>query len=661
MKLHLDIETYSSENLKKTTVYRYCESPDFEILMIGFAYEDNPVQVIDLAAGEPIPEHLIEALGDSETVLCAHNAAFERTCFNAIGLKTDICKWECTMVHSAYCGFPLGLDEAAEAMGLSHTKDPKGKALIRYFCQPVKPSKANDHNRRNSWQQDPEKWQEFKDYCARDVEAERAIDKHLAAYPVPKAERDLYILDQQINDNGIRIDLPFVRSAIKTDTIQSRETAREIKEITGIENPNSPAQLKDWLSEAMGREIGTLAKDEIPKLIEEAGPGAIRNVLKLRQRAAKTSIKKYLAMLSCVCGDARARGLFQFYGAFRTGRWAGRRIQLQNLPKIKLGDIDTAREIVSTGDHDLISMFYDRVSDTLSQLIRTAFVAQEGDLFFVSDFSAIEARVIAWLAGEQWRLDVFNSHGMIYEASASMMFGVPVEAVTKASDYRAKGKIAELALGYQGSVGALKKMGGEEMGLSEAEMQRIVDLWRAKNPNIVKLWGMVNKAAIACIQARRPVRLKGYQNLRFDYDGKAMTIELPSGRKLFYQAARLAPNKFDNLSVYYKGLDANNRWVWIPSYGGKFVENIVQAIARDLLAEAMFRLDQNGYKIVLHVHDEIALELEDLSFDEQAHAADWTNADILAEVERIMGEPVPWAEGLPLSAEGYVSSYYKKD
>lgn len=659
MKLHIDIETYSSEDIKSSGSYRYVASPDFEILMLAYAYDDNPVQIIDLAAGERIPNHIEDALRDDTTILCAHNATFERTAFAQYGYETDISKWECTMVKAAYCGFPLSLGPAAKAMKLGSDKDTRGKALIRYFCGQIKPTKTNGMRTRNFWFHDKEKWEEFKEYCIQDVVVERDIDVSLAPYTIPEMERRMYVLDQQINDRGIGIDLDLVMRAQQVDKEQSDILKKRMKSLTGLGNPNSPAQLTKWLSEAIGKEVTTLAKGTLPALREEAeeavgeDPEIVKEVIDLRLRASKTSIKKYKAMENVIGFDGRGRGFFQFYGANRTGRWAGRLVQLQNLPRIYMdsGELDEARRAVRGLPFDDISDRYgDKVSDTLSQLIRTSFVAKKGHTFAVADFSAIEARVIAWLASEKWRLEVFEGHGKIYEASAAMMFGVHISEVTKENGLRAKGKVAELALGYQGSIGAMKQMGAEDMGLSEDEMQEIVNKWRAKSPHIKRLWYIVEQAAVAATESPgRTVRLDKHKGLRFHHDGRCLTIELPSGRKLFYQGAHLYTNRFDKRAVRYWGMDqTTKKWTRIGTYGGKLTENIVQAISRDILSVSMLRLDRAGYDIVLHVHDEAAVEIG-------------ARTPRLGRIERIMGEPIDWAEGLPLKAEGYLSNYYKKD
>jgi DNA polymerase len=651
-KLHIDIETYSSIDIKTAGAYKYCESIDFEILMVAYAFDDEPIQIVDLAQGENLPIEFLEALQNPQVEKHAHNANFERNAFRAVGYDIPIEQWHCSAVKSAYCGLPLSLEMVSKALKLEEKgKLATGKALIRYFCIPCKPTNANDKRMRNMPWHDLEKWDEFKKYCINDVEAEREIDNRLQAYAIPEFERRNYILDQEINDRGIMIDLNMAKNAFDIDTQHSAILTDKMIDLTGLENPNSPAQLKKWLGDAMQKEVTSLAKSELPTLIEEAESEAVTKVLKLRKKSSKTSTKKYVAMMNCACDDDRAHGLFQFYGANRTGRWAGRLVQLQNLPQNHISDLEQARSAFASGDYDLVTMLYENVSDTLSQLIRTAFIAKPGHTFAVADFSAIEARVIAWLANEKWRLDVFSTHGKIYEASASMMFGVPIEKIDKGSDLRTKGKIAELALGYQGALGALKKMGGESMGLTDSEMTDIVKKWRNKNPQITKLWKHVEAAAKRAIKTRKKVILSRFRNLEFEYDGNVLTIQLPSGRKLFYQSPAMTTNRFGQESIKYKGLDqVTKKWWWVDSYGGKFVENIVQAIARDLLADSMLRLDENGFDIVMHVHDEAICEIPEENSDE-----------LLDEMCDIMGTEVPWAEGLPLVADGYVTPFYKKD
>lgn len=651
-QLHIDIETYSSIDIVTAGAYKYCESIDFEILMIAYAFDDEPIRMIDLALGDEIPKEFIEALLDPAIEKHAHNANFERNSFRAIGYDVPIEQWHCSAVKSAYCGLPLSLTMVSEALKLEEKgKLATGKALIRYFSVPIKPTKANGMRERNFPEHDMQKWEEFKLYCINDVEAEREIGKRLEVYTIPDFERANYILDQQINDRGILVDTDMAMNAYHIDELHSAVMSEQLTKLTGLDNPNSPAQLKQWLSLAMGKEITTLAKEDMDTLVEEAESEAVKEVLSLRKKSSKSSTKKYVAMLNCACHDDRVRGLFQFYGANRTGRWAGRLVQLQNLPQNHLKDLEQARSLIASGDYELAAMFYDDISNVLSQLIRTAFIAKKKCTFAVADFSAIEARVIAWLANEKWRLDIFATHGKIYEASASMMFNVPIESVTKGSELRDKGKISELALGYQGAIGALRQMGGEKMGLSDEEMNRIVKLWRKKNPSVVKLWDEVNEAAIRVVKTHKPLILTKFRNLKFDYNGDVLTIELPSGRKLYYQQATLTTSRFGQEAVKYKGLDqVTKKWWWVDSYGGKFVENIVQAIARDILAYSMQQLDKAGFWLVMHVHDEAIAEVDKAKGEE-----------LLEQMCDIMGTEVPWALGLPLKADGYITDFYKKD
>lgn len=656
-KLHIDIETYSSIDIAKAGAYKYCESVDFEILMVAYAFNDEPIQIIDLAQGEKLPIEFLEALQNPEVEKHAHNATFERNAFKAVGYDIPIDQWYCSAIKAAYCGLPLSLGMVSEALKLEEKgKLSTGKALIRYFCVPCKPTKVNGGRMRNLPKHDTEKWEEFKLYCINDVVAEREIGYVLKDYTIPEFERQNYILDQKINDRGILIDLEMAENACSIDEQHAKVLKNQMIELTGLENPNSPAQLKRWLGDAMGKEIQSLAKDVIPDLIEEAGSETVEKVLTLRGKSSKTSTKKYVAMLNCACDDQRAHGLFQFYGANRTGRWAGRLIQLQNLRRNNLKGLELARDTFKSGDYDLVTTMYENVSDTLSQLIRTSFIAKPGHTFAVADFSAIEARVIAWLADEEWRLDVFNSHGKIYEASASMMFGLPIEQCMKEEKgglpgIRDKGKVAELALGYQGSVGALKQMGGEAMGLTEPEMKNIVQKWRKSNSKITAFWKNVETYAKAAIKRKKRFVLTKHKNLIFDCDGRVLTIELPSGRKLFYQSPQITTNRFSQESVKYKGVDqTTKKWWWIDSYGGKFVENIVQAVARDLLADSMLRLDKAGFDITMHVHDEAVCEVVE-SFGNE-------NLEKMCE---IMGQEIPWAKDLPLNADGYLTPFYKKD
>jgi len=650
-KLHIDIETYSSVDLITCGAYKYFESPDFEILMVAYAFDQSEVTIIDLAAGERLPFWFAPALRDEDVQKHAHNANFERRAFEAYGLKTPIEQWYCSAVKAGYCGLPLSLDGVSKALELGQDgKSAEGKALIKYFSCPVKPTKVNGGRTRNLPQHDPHKWDAFKDYCKQDVNAERNVGARLIEYKIPQMERQHYILDQQINDRGILIDTDFALQATVMDDLFSAELFLELQHLTRLDNPNSPAQLKKWLSAQTGLQVNSVAKGNVLELLEGKTIPIVGEVLKLRQMGAKTSTKKYVSMINCHGDDNRARGLLQFYGANRTGRWAGRLIQMQNLPQNHLQHLEQARAAVASGDYDLTKMLYDDIASLLSQLIRTAFIAKPEHTFAVADFSAIEARVIAWLSGETWRLKVFNTHGKIYEASASKMFNVPIEQVTKGSDYRAKGKVAELALGYQGSVGALKTMGGEKMGLSEIEMKLIVTKWRKANPAIVQLWYDLEQCAIQALKTRKAVTSQ-HKGLVFDYNGEVLTIQLPSGRKLFYQSPSFSKNQWDNLSIRYKGMDQTTKqWGWVDTYGGKLTENIVQAIARDLLAEAMQRVDKSGYSIVLHVHDEAVCEVPVIGSEKA-----------LDQICDLMGQTSDVYNGVPFPAEGYLTPFYKKD
>lgn len=657
--LHIDIETYSSVDLKTSGVYKYVESPDFEILMIAFAFDDLPVAMIDLSEINGIPEDFAQWLLNPDVIKKAHNATFERLCFQRRGYMIPPEQWDCTMVKAAYCGLPLSLDMAGKALGLGEdkTKLATGKALIRYFSQPCKPTKVNGGRTRNLPHHNPEKWEQYKEYCMQDVESERAIDHKLSAYQIPFDEKNLYCLDQKINDNGVLIDTNLAQCAVKINEDYSKLIGDKVKALTGVANPNSLAQLKTWISEATGKECKSLAKDSLSELLEQTDNEAVRELLRYRQLLGKTSVKKYTAMLNCQTKDGHGHGFFQFYGANRTGRWAGRLVQLQNLTKNYIPDLADARKLTKTGNYLALGLIYGDVNDILSQLIRTAFIAPENKTFAVADFSAIEARVTAWLAGEQWRLDVFKSHGKIYEASAANMFNVPIEQITKGSELRQKGKVAELALGYQGSVGALKTMGGESMGLSEDEMQDIVDRWRRASPNIVQLWRDLEGCAKRAITTRQPVKSK-HRGLIFHCNGAVLTIQLPSGRKLFYQKPEIKRKTvrkangehFETDSIIYWGMEQTRKtWTRLDTYGGKLTENIVQAISRDLLALAMLRLDDH-YKIVMHVHDEVVIELDRTPYATQ-----------LGIIEQIMSQVAPWALDLPLSADGYLTDFYKKD
>lgn len=651
--LSLDLETYSSVDLGKSSVYRYVESPDFDILLLGYSADGSPVQVVDLAQGEQIPPEIIDALSDERVHKWAFNANFERVCLSEwlrqnsyplhnehYSTPNDPCMgyldpvgWHCTMVWSAYLGLPLSLKDAGAALGLDKQKLTEGKDLIKYFCVPGK------DGQRHLPADAPDKWSTFKAYNLRDVETEMGIQERLRKYPVPDAVWDQYHLDQQINDRGLAVDMALVRSAISIDERSREELTAKLKELTMLDNPNSVQQMKDWLADN-GLETETLGKKQVAELLKTA-PEPLRSVLVLRQQLAKSSVKKYQAMEATVCADGRVRGCFQFYGA-RTGRWAGRNIQLQNLPQNKMPDLEQARAIVRAGDYDGVRMLYDSTPDVLSQLIRTAFVPRSGHTFFVADFSAIEARVIAWLAGEDWRQQVFADGKDIYCASASQMFGVPVKKHGINGHLRQKGKIAELALGYGGSVGALKAMGAIEMGLQEEELKPLVDAWRTSNPMIVKLWWAIDDAVMTAIRMKSSTETHG---IRFTCQSGMLFITLPSGRQLSYVKPRIGENQFGNPAATYMGLSAARQWDRLESYGPKFVENIVQAISRDILCYAMQTL--RCCSIVAHVHDELIIEVD-------------PRMSLEAVCEQ-MGRTPPWAPGLQLRADGYATDFYKKD
>ena len=641
--LHIDIETYSSVDLAKSGVYRYAESPDFEILLFGYSVDGGPVEVVDLAGGEEIPQVILDAVLNDKIKKWAFNAQFERVCLSryfGVWLAPD--SWRCTMVWSAYLGLPLSLEGAAIVTGADKKKLTEGKNLIRYFCQPCKPTKVNGGRTRNLPEHDPEKWDRFKAYNLRDVEAELSIQAKLKKHPMPKDEWQNYHLDQKINDRGIKLDIQLVDQALRCDELVREKLMDRLKEITKLDNPNSVAQMKTWLSDN-GLETESLDKASVKTLLEDA-PAHLSEALELRQLISKSSVKKYTAMESAVCKDQRARGLLQFYGANRTGRFAGRLIQVQNLPQNHLPDLDQARKLVRGGYFDALELLYNSVPGVLSELIRTAFVPKVGHKFIVADFSAIEARVIAWLAGETWRNEVFATHGKIYEASASQMFRVPLEEVTKGSPLRQKGKIAELALGYGGSVGALKAMGALEMGLSEEELKPLVNAWRSSNPNIVRLWWDVDGAAKGTVKER--VKTQTHR-IRFEYRSGMLLIWLPSGRQLSYVKPRMGLNSFGSESVTYEGVGATKKWARIDSYGPKFVENIVQAISRDLLCHAMRNLNKAGYRIVMHVHDEVVLEAP--------------KEESVEKVCTLMSRNPTWAKGLMLRADGFECNFYQKD
>ncbi len=647
--LSIDIETYSSVDLAKCGVYTYTEAEDFEILLFGYAFDDEPVQVVDLASGEPLPHHVLQALTDPNVIKTAFNANFERTCIaKHFGYRMPPWQWRCTQVHALTLGLPIHLEGVAKAMKLKQQKDTAGKLLIRYFSMPCKPTKANGRRTRNLPEHAPEKWEQFKTYCRKDVEVEREIRKALERFPVPPIEQRLWELDQKINDYGVQIDPDLVTNAITCDTQYQERLIKEAARLTGLDNPKSVVQLKTWLLEAEGLEVESLNKESVPELLKQTESDTVKRVLELRQEMAKTSVKKYQAMDRARCQDNRIRGLLQFYGANRTGRWAGRLVQVQNLPKNDLPDLDLARQLLIAGEYETLELLYESVPAVLSQLIRTAFVPAEGRRFIVADFSAIEARVVAWYAGEKWRLDVFNTHGKIYEASAAAMFKVPIETITKGNPLRQKGKIAELALGYQGGVGALINMGALKMGLKEEELPELVNTWRQANPAIVQFWYDVERAAIEAVRDKTAVHL--HHGLVFSYESGILFIRLPSGRRLAYVRPRIETDeRFGKPALTYEGAEQGTKqWGRINTYGGKLVENIVQATARDCLAEAMLRLDAAGYKIVMHVHDEVVLEMPH-------------STGSLEEVCEIMSQPIKWAPGLPLQADGFECDYYKKE
>ena len=659
--LSIDIETYSSVSLQKSGVYRYVEAPDFEILLFGYSIDGAPVNVIDLTSGEKIPEDILDALTDDTVTKWAFNANFERVCLSQhmknLGmsldpfhdnhpLSTEMARhlnpegWRCTMIWSAVMGLPLSLEGCGAVLGLEKQKLTEGKDLIKYFCQPCAPTKSNGQRTRNLPRHAPDKWAAFKRYNVRDVETEMSIQQRLQKFPVPDFIWDEYHIDQEINDRGVAIDLPLVRQAIDMDARSRSELTEAMRQLTELENPNSVQQMKQFLTEN-GLEVDSLGKKVVAELIKTAPP-ELRRVLALRQQLAKSSIRKYQSMINAVCSDGRARGMFQFYGANRTGRWAGRLIQLQNLPQNHLPDLEHARAIVRSGDYDSVEMLYEDVPDTLSQLIRTAFIPKDGCKFIVSDFSAIEARVIAWMAGESWRQEVFASGGDIYCASASQMFKVPVEKHGINGHLRQKGKIAELALGYGGSVGALKAMGALEMGLTEDELYPLVEAWRQTNPNIVSFWWDVDRAAMEAVKFRHEADTHG---IHFEYKSGMLFITLPSGRKLAYVKPKIGTNKFGGQCITYEGVGGTKKWERLETYGARLVENIVQATSRDILCYAMRTL--RCCSITMHIHDELVIEAD-------------PRMSLKAVCEQ-MGRTPPWAEGLQLNADGYETTFYKKD
>ena len=659
--LSIDIETYSDVPLQKSGVYRYCESPNFEILLFGYSADSGPVQVVDLACGEKIPADVLDALTDDAVTKWAFNASFERVCLSRylrdLGISLDPFhdkhplsqemarflnpeSWRCSMVWAATMGLPLSLEGVGAVLGLEKQKLTEGKELIKFFCQPCAPTKTNGQRTRNRPFHAPDKWDAFKRYNLRDVETEMGIQQRLAKFPVPDQVWEEYHIDQEINDRGVRLDMELVRSAIDMDTRSRHELTTAMKRMTALENPNSVQQMKQWLSDN-GMETESLDKKAVAELLKDA-PAELREVLSLRQQLAKSSVRKYQAMENTVCSDSRARGMFQFFGAARTGRFSGRNIQLQNLPQNHLLDLAEARALVRAGDFDAVKLLYEDVPDTLSQLIRTAFIPKDGAQFLVADFSAIEARVIAWYAGETWRQKVFEKGGDIYCASASQMFKVPVEKHGINGHLRQKGKIAELALGYGGSVGALKAMGAIEMGLTEEELPPLVDAWRQSNPRIVEFWWAVDRAVMEAVRYKHSTISYG---LTFSCRSGMLFITLPSGRSLAYVKPKIGTNKFGGECITYEGVGATKKWERLDSYGPKFVENIVQATARDILCYAMRTL--RCCSIVMHIHDELVIEADPC-----------ISLDAVCEQ---MGRTPPWATGLLLRADGYATPFYKKD
>lgn len=642
--LAIDIETFSDVDLPKCGVYAYSDSPRFEILLFAYAFDDEPTQVVDLARGEQLPNRVLSALEDETVIKTAFNAAFERTCISRyLGRQLSPASWQCTAVQSAMLALPLTLDGVGEVLSIKRKKLKEGVSLLRYFSMLCKPTKANGGRTRSRPEDAPELWERFKAYCIRDVDAEREIRQKMHNYPIPDSEMELYRLDQEINDRGIMVDQTLTAQAVRCDLEFKERATAQAQQLTGLSNPNSLAQVKGWLAER-GIEVDSLDKKAIKGLLPQA-TGEVRQMLELRLLLGKTSVKKYEAIQRSVCSDGRVHGLLQFYGANRTGRWAGRLVQVQNLPQNHIPDLALARGLVKRGEFDQVEMLYDSTPGVLSELIRTAFVPKPGFRFIVADFAAIEARVLAWFSGEQWRLDTFQQGGDIYCASASKMFHVPVEKHGQNAHLRQKGKIAELALGYGGSVGALTSMGALDMGLAEEELQPLVDQWRGANPHIVKFWWDVDAAAMKAFRAKTEVRLG---SLCFACRSGMMFITLPSGRRLSYVKPRLMPNRFNRESLTYEGVGENKKWSRIETYGPKLTENIVQATSRDLLALAMLRLRNAGFEIVMHIHDEAVVEVPE-------------GVSSVDEICRIMSEAPAWAVGLPLRADGYECEFYRKD
>lgn len=641
--LAIDIETYSDVSLPDCGVHRYAASEQFEILLFAYSLNDEPTQIIDLASGEKIPDEIMEYLTDDSVIKTAYNAAFERNCINRFfGLSLKPEGWRCTLVQASMLSLPLSLEGVGEALNLDKKKMSEGKDLIRYFCMPCKPTKANGGRTRNLPSDAPEKWELFKTYCIRDVDVEKQIRNKLAKFPIPDREQKLYCMDQRINDRGIMVDQELIGHAVACDLLYKETVTKKAYEISGLENPNSASQLKDWLNEK-GIEVDSLAKAAVEELVENT-QGDVAEMMKLRLAMSKTSVKKYEAMERSVCPDGRVHGLLQFYGANRTGRWAGRLVQIHNLPQNHMEDLELARSLVKEGRYDLVELLYDSTPDVLSELIRTAFVARPGCRFIVSDFSAIEARVMGYLAGEGWVMEEFRGAGKIYEQTASKMFHIPIEEITKGSPYRARGKVASLACQYGGAEGALISMGALNF-VEEEELKGLVQSWRTANPHIVNYWYEIDGAVKAAVKERKMTKVG---MVTVYYQSGMLKIALPSGRVMSYVRPRMTVNRFGSESVSYEGIGTNRKWTRIESYGAKFCENIVQATARDVLAEAMLRLEKKGFDIVCHIHDEVVLEVPE-------------GASSVEEVNEIMAVCPDWCEGLPLKAAGFESPFYKKD
>ncbi len=641
--LAMDIESFSDVDLIKCGVYAYADSPAFEILLFAYSFDGGETQIIDLAQGEKLPAEVEDAIFDVSVTKTAYNANFERTCLSKhFGRYIPPESWHCSAVQAAMLALPRSLEDVGRVLGLDEQKMKEGKELIRYFCVPCKPTKANGGRTRNLPCHAPEKWELFKTYCKRDVDVEKSIRRKLHNFPIPESEMELYRLDQRINDRGVLVDMGLVEQAIACERLHKEVVTKRAYELTGLENPNSVAQLKGWLG-GKGMEAESLSKKAVAEMIAETD-GEVEELLKLRLLMAKTSVKKYEAMERSVCSDGRVHGMLMFCGANRTSRWSGKIVQIQNLPKNYIPDLELARDLVKQGRFEDIELLYDSTPNVLSELIRTAFIPKPGCRFVVADFSAIEARVLAWLSGEQWRLDVFTSHGKIYEASASSMFHVPMEEITKGSPLRQKGKLAELGLGFGGAAGALISMGALDMGLTEDELPPLVAAWRKANPHITQFWWDVDAAAIKAVTEKQRTKVG---RIIFEYKSGILFITLPSGRKLSYVKPRMAVNRFGRDGLTYEGISENKKWSRIETYGPKLVENIVQGTARDLLAEAMLRVEKKGYPIVMHCHDEIIAEVPE-------------GIGSVDEMCEIMAVQPAWAEGLPLRADGYQCSFYQK-